>query len=111
MTIRPLNFLYTMSPRPRKKRCCEGGFLAGQVFKPNGIPLRQLKQIQLQHDELEALRLCDLEGLFQEQAGEKMGISRGTVQRLVTSARRKTAEALVSGAALVFVANENEDMP
>ena len=100
-----------MSPRPRKKRCCEGGFLAGQIFKPNGVPLRQLQQIQLHHDELEALRLCDFEGLFQEQAGEKMGVSRGTVQRLVTSARRKTAEALVSGAALIFMAEEELAQP
>ena len=97
-----------MSPRPRKKRCCEGGFLPGQAFKFNGVPLRQLKQIPLHHDELEALRLCDLEGLFQEQAGEKMGVSRGTVQRLVSSARRKIAEALVSGAALVFTEEGGE---
>ena len=97
-----------MSPRPRKKRCCEGGFLPGQIFKPNGVPLRTLKQISLDQDELEALRLCDLEGLFQEQAGERMGVSRGTVQRLVSSARRKTAEALVSGAALVFAKEEGK---
>ncbi|MCI5144155.1 MAG: DUF134 domain-containing protein [Candidatus Electrothrix sp. AR3] len=94
-----------MSPRPRKNRCCEGKF-SGHVFKPNGIPLCNVKQISLFRDELEALRLCDLEGLFQEQAGERMEISRGTVQRLLTSARRKTAEALVSGAALVLVEAE-----
>ena len=97
-----------MSPRPRKKRCCQGGFLSGRAFKPNGVPLHQVKQIPLRQDELEALRLCDLEGLFQEQAGERMGVSRGTVQRLVASARRKTAEALVSGAALVFAEDDEE---
>ncbi|HHB77507.1 MAG TPA: DUF134 domain-containing protein, partial [Desulfobulbus sp.] len=42
------------------------------------------------------------EGLFQEQAGEKMGVSRGPVQRILTLARRKTAEALSTGAAIVF---------
>lgn len=57
-------------------------------------------------DELEALKLCDLEGLFQEQAGERMGVSRGTVQRLLASARHKTADALVSGAALIFEEDE-----
>jgi len=62
----------------------------------------KLKQITLFRDELEALKLCDYEGLFQEQAGEKMGVSRGTVQRILTSARRKTAEALATGAALIF---------
>lgn len=57
-------------------------------------------------DELEALKLCDLEGLFQEQAGERMGVSRGTVQRLLASARQKTADALVSGSALIFEEDE-----
>lgn len=61
-----------------------------------------LQHIILHRDELETLKLCDLEGLFQEQAGERMGVSRGTVQRTLTSARKKTAEALVSGAALIF---------
>ncbi len=95
-----------MSPRPRKKRCCEGKF-SGQVFKPAGTPLRSLEQIVLRRDELEALKLCDLEGMVQEQAGERMGVSRGTVQRILTAARKKTAEALISGSALV-VADDTE---
>ena len=48
------------------------------------------------------MKLCDVEGLTQEQAGERMGVSRGTVQRLLASARKKVAGAVVSGAALVF---------
>jgi predicted DNA-binding protein (UPF0251 family) len=96
-----------MSPRPKKERCCEGDCPC-RAFKPNGIPLRNLKHITLFRDELEALRLCDLEGLFQEQAGERMSVSRGTVQRLLASARRKTAEALVCSAALVFAQEEGE---
>ncbi len=90
-----------MSPRLKKKRCCEGQF-CGQAFKPVGLPLRKLQQIILYRDELETMKLCDVEGLTQEQAGERMGVSRGTVQRLLTSARKKVAEAVVSGAALVF---------
>ncbi|MCI5123798.1 MAG: DUF134 domain-containing protein [Candidatus Electrothrix sp. AR5] len=90
-----------MSPRLKKKRCCEGDF-CGQAFKPVGLPLRKLDQIMLYRDELEALKLCDFEGLTQEQAGERMGVSRGTIQRLLTGARKKIAEALVIGAALVF---------
>ncbi len=90
-----------MSPRLKKKRCCEGEF-CGQVFKPAGRPLRSLDQIILYRDELEALKLCDVQRLTQEQAGERMGVSRGTVQRLLTGARKKVAEALVVGAALVF---------
>ena len=76
--------------------------MCGKVFKPTCTPLRELRRIHLQQDELEALRLCDRQGLFQEQAGEKMGVSRGTVQRLLTSARQKVAEALTEGAALVM---------
>ncbi len=90
-----------MSPRPKKKRHCCGKF-CGRAFKPSGTPLQELPQITIEHDELEVLRLCDFEGLFQEQAGERMGVSRGTVQRILTSARRKVAEALTTGSALVF---------
>lgn len=90
-----------MSPRPKKHRHCEGR-PCGEAFKPTGIPLIKLRQIPLQRDELEVLNLCDRQGLTQELAGEKMGVSRGTVQRLLASARKKVAEALTQGAALLF---------
>lgn len=61
--------------------------------------------IQLAHDELEALHLCDGEGKTQEEAGSSMGISRGTVQRLLASARQKVARALVEQKALVISAD------
>lgn len=96
-----------MSPRPKKKRLC-GGKFCGRAFKPAGTPLLELNRITIQRDELEALRLCDYEGLFQEQAGERMGVSRGTVQRILTSARRKVAQALSTGAALVFEVDEDQ---
>lgn len=76
--------------------------MCGKAFKPTCIPLKELRQIQLHRDELEALKLCDKKGLTQEQAGKKMGVSRGTVQRILTAARAKVAEALTEGAALVF---------
>ena len=88
-------------PRPKKERLCVGK-CCGQAFKPTGRPLAELQRIVLQRDELEALRLCDMEGLFQEEAGERMGVSRGTVQRLLAGARRKVATALVEGAALIL---------
>ena len=69
--------------------------------------MNKLRKIDLLRDELETLKLCDLEGLTQEQAGKRMGVSRGTVQRTLTSARRKVAEALVEGAALIL----QEDSP
>jgi predicted DNA-binding protein (UPF0251 family) len=59
-----------------------------------------LAEIVLGLDELEALRLADLEGLGQEEAGKRMGVSRATFGRIVESARKKTAQALVQGAAL-----------
>lgn len=59
--------------------------------------------VQLAVDELEAMRLCDLLGLDQEEAGKRMGVSRGTVQRLLSAARAKVADALVSGKALMIV--------
>lgn len=92
-------------PRPKKIRHCQG-HQYGKVFKPARIPLTELNHIPLLQDELEALRLCDLQGLTQEQAGGQMGISRGTVQRILTTARSKVAQALVEGAALIM-----EDSP
>jgi predicted DNA-binding protein (UPF0251 family) len=71
------------------------------VFKPAGTPLKELAQVVLERDELEALRLCDLESLSQQDAGERMGISRGTVQRLVSRGRQKIILALLDGRALV----------
>jgi predicted DNA-binding protein (UPF0251 family) len=71
------------------------------VMKPAGVPTKELQKIVLEIDELEALRLCDGEGLSQAVAGERMGISRGTVQRLVTCGRNKLISALVDGKALV----------
>ncbi len=53
--------------------------------------------IQLEPAELEALRLVDLEDLSQEEAGKRMGVSRGTVWRLLQEARRKVTQALVEG--------------
>lgn len=69
-------------------------------FKPAGIPLRELDEVALTLDELEALRLADLNGLYQEQGASEMGISRATFGRIVESARRKVAEALTAGKAL-----------
>jgi len=53
--------------------------------------------IRLEPSELEALRLVDLEDLSQEEAGKRMGVSRGTVWRLLQEARRKVTQSLVEG--------------
>jgi predicted DNA-binding protein (UPF0251 family) len=93
-----------MSPRCKKARICSCPFTGDTdvVFKPVGIPLRNLEQARLEHDEMEAMYLCDHEGLTQEEAGARMGVSRGTVQRLLTVARKKIIEALVQGRAITM---------
>lgn len=58
------------------------------------VPQRGTEPIFIDPAELEALRLVDLDGLSQEEAGVRMGVSRGTVWRLLQSARRKAAQAL-----------------
>lgn len=94
-------------PRPRKPRICLCPHRAEYtaVFKPAGTPLKDLEIIQLAHDELEALHLCDGEGKTQEEAGACMGVSRGTVQRLLAGARCKVANALVGQKALAISGN------
>lgn len=97
-----------MSPRPKKIRQCQGNF-CGRAFKPTGAPFSKLDRIELFRDELEALRLCDRDGLTQEEAGQFMGVSRGTIQRIVATARKKLATALSEGKAIVFVDEEEPE--
>ena len=101
-----------MTGRPKKPRFCRCPY-GGRAFKPTRIPMFELEKIQLSRDELEVLRLCDLLGMTQEQAGREMGVSRGTVQRLAVAARSKVARALVEGCALLLgdVITENEEQP
>jgi predicted DNA-binding protein (UPF0251 family) len=70
------------------------------VFHPEGIPALDLAGIVLTLDEFEAIRLADLEGLYQEQAAERMSVSRPTFGRILASAHRKVAEALAHGKTL-----------
>ena len=86
-------------PRPHCRRFVSGA-PAASVFKPAGTPLRALDEVVLALDEFEALRLADLEQLYQEAAARRMGISRPTLSRVLDSARRKVADALVHGKAL-----------
>lgn len=58
--------------------------------------------IHLDLAEAEVLRLVDIDGLYQEQAGLKMGISRGTVWRLLASARMKVANSIFEGRPLIL---------
>jgi len=80
-------------------------------FKPAGVPLRDLKEVALGLDELEALRLADLQSLSHEEVGAMMNVSRATVGRILAEARRKTAEALVHGWAIRVEGGEIDVQP
>jgi len=86
-------------PRSKKPRYCRD-FEGPSTFKPAGIPLQNLSINNLQLDELEAMRLCDREDMDQSQAAEQMGVSRGTLQRLLYAGRKKVTDAIVSSKGL-----------
>lgn len=88
-------------PRPRKHRRVSIKPIE-TIYKPAGVPLEKLQQVRLYPDELEALRLADLEGLTQVEAADRMGVSRSTFQRIVSHAHRQVALALVNGTALLI---------
>ncbi len=77
-------------------------------FKPAGIPLCNLKEIELGADELEAMRLANCEGLYNQDAAKCMGVSRQTFDRIIRRAHQKTAQALVNGFALRIEVNKAE---
>lgn len=86
-------------PRPFKHRrvCCRP---RSNYFKPRGIPVDLLEAVDLTMDEFEAVRLSDLEGLYQEEAAKKMIVSRQTLGKILAEARKKIADCLVNGKAL-----------
>ena len=85
----------------RPRLCRRVGFNPNVTyFKPRGIPLSELEESILKIDEFEALRLKDLEGLEQEECARKMNISQPTFHRLLLSARKKTADAIINSKAI-----------
>lgn len=86
---------------PRPRQCRRVAQLPrASYYKPRGVPLPMLQQVALTVDELEAIRLADLEGLYQEQAAQQMNVSRQTFGRILEAAHKKVADALVHGKAL-----------
>jgi uncharacterized protein len=86
-------------PRPKKPRCLQ--FEPNvYYFKPQGIPLRMLKEVVLGHDELEALKLHDIDGFKQIEAAQKMKISQSTFARILDQAYKTLAEGIVYGKAI-----------
>lgn len=87
--------------RPKKERIVNAPPKV-LIFKPAGIPAINLERVELSIDEYEAIRLADLFGDEQERAAKKMGISRPTFTRLIESARRKVADAIINCKELVI---------
>ena len=92
-------------PRPRKHRrvCCSP---SAYYFKPRGIPVYELEEIIVDHDELESLRLADLLAYSHEKAAKEMKISRATFGRIIETARKKVVDGILNGKAIRI--NEKE---
>lgn len=85
--------------RPRIRRCLQ---FSPEViyFKPRGVPLRLLEEVIIQPDELEALKLHDIDGLQQKEAAKKLGVSQPTFARTLDQVYKKLADALIKGKAV-----------
>ncbi|MCK4812633.1 MAG: DUF134 domain-containing protein [Candidatus Marinimicrobia bacterium] len=88
-------------PRPFKTRRIYGEF-ASDYFKPRGRRLSELEEIHLEADEIEALRLADLKDEYQNDAADKMGISRQTFGNILKRAHKKVADGLINGKAILL---------
>lgn len=88
-----------MAPYGIKSRFIDKEF-DNHFFKPSGVPLSDLEIVQLGHEEMEAIRLIDVDHLNQQDAAERMNISRATMQRVIDAAREKVGKALINGMAI-----------
>ncbi len=87
-----------MSRNAKCRRIC-AEFQNKNFYPEDGV---DNNNIIITMDELEAMRLCDFEGLEQEEAATRMQISRGTFQRILYSGRKKTTEALCTGSSVLI---------
>ena len=93
--------MFVSMPRPTQTRKID--FVPHVTrFKPCCVPRLDLQEVVLTLDELESLRLADLNGLYQEDAAQQMGVSRSVFARILTAARKKIADALIHGKSLRF---------
>ena len=86
-------------PRPFKPRRVSS-LPRYTYFKPTGIPMPLLEEVVLTVDEVEALRLKDIEKLEQHECAERMDVAQSTLQRILVSAREKLTRAIIEGKAL-----------
>jgi len=95
--------------RPAKLRCIAQLPAIG-CFRPVGIPASALQEVCLSLEEFESIRLRDLKGLEQEECAQQMRISRPTFHRILESARKKLADALINGKA-IHIQGGNFELP
>jgi len=96
-------------PRPFKARRIYGEYTA-DYYKPRGLKMSELEEIFLGADEIEALRLADLEDKYQNDAAELMGVSRQTFGSIIKRAHQKVADALINRKAIRFIPVVSERM-
>lgn len=89
-------------PRPKLKRLLKFSPNV-DYFKPRGIPLSELEETELLADEIEAIKHYYIDGLDQTQSAARMGISQPTFARIIDSACKKVAEALINGKAIKII--------
>ena len=86
---------------PRNKHCRRIGWNPPcRYYKPQGVPLSTLEEVRLAADEIEAIRLADLEEMYQADAADNMGVSRQTFGRILESAHIKIAQAIRDNAGI-----------
>jgi len=89
---------------PRPRLCRKIGFNPNiTYFKPQGVPMRELEIVELTTEEMEAYRLRHISDLEQQEAADKMNTSQSTYQRILYSAYKKIADALINGKAIKIV--------
>ena len=77
-----------------------------RFFKPQGVPMIKLDIVDLNCEELEALRLKNIENLDQRECAERMGTSPATLQRILANAYKKISLALIEGKAIEIINEE-----
>ena len=89
-------------PRPRLCRKIEFNPNI-TYFKPRGVPMRELEIVELTAEEIEAYRLRHINDMEQQEAADKMHTSQSTYQRILYSAYKKVADALINGKAIKII--------
>ncbi len=93
---------------PRPKLCRKIEFNPNiTYFKPQGVPMRELEAVELTTEEMEAYRLRHIDEMDQQKAASKMHTSQSTYQRILYSAYKKTADALINGKAIKIIKTRN----